>query len=275
MIGIKKATQSRNGTHRKTSMRCLQLLCLLSLSGIRSWKKLSLIQEARIQAYSIFKKPFIVWHLVLWYATKREVERKKERKKEDSILIRCYAVSMSKGTYVHEAVGCRFYSLVIKDCLIVKMKHYCLLKRRQIFTSRHRRIHSSNDEIYTYYKYPGGGEIFRTRPDRPWGLPSFLYNGYRVFPGGKAAGAWCWPPTPSQCRGHERVDLCLYSPPGPQWPVIGRTFTFTYYKCSGLFNSFFSYLIGLTINFLIVCIAVNSMFQAEWFILVYGYNLQL
>ena len=33
-----------------------------------------------------------------------------------------------------------------------------------------------------------GGEIFRIRPDRPWGPPSLLYNGYRVFPGGKAAG---------------------------------------------------------------------------------------
>ena len=27
-------------------------------------------------------------------------------------------------------------------------------------------------------------EIFRTRPHRPWGPPSFLYNVYRVFPGG-------------------------------------------------------------------------------------------
>jgi hypothetical protein len=35
-----------------------------------------------------------------------------------------------------------------------------------------------------------GCEIFLTRPDRPWGPPSLLYNGYRVFPGGKAAGAW-------------------------------------------------------------------------------------
>jgi len=26
---------------------------------------------------------------------------------------------------------------------------------------------------------------FSARPDRPWGLPSLLYNGYRVFPGGK------------------------------------------------------------------------------------------
>ena len=30
-----------------------------------------------------------------------------------------------------------------------------------------------------------GGEISRTCPDRPWGPPSLLYNGYRVFPGGK------------------------------------------------------------------------------------------
>jgi hypothetical protein len=30
-----------------------------------------------------------------------------------------------------------------------------------------------------------GGEIFRTCPGRPWGPPSLLYNGYRVFPGGK------------------------------------------------------------------------------------------
>jgi hypothetical protein len=46
---------------------------------------------------------------------------------------------------------------------------------------------------------PGGGEIFRTSPDRPWDPPRALYtyNGYRVFPGGKAAGAWRRTPTPS------------------------------------------------------------------------------
>jgi hypothetical protein len=32
---------------------------------------------------------------------------------------------------------------------------------------------------------PGGGEIFHTCPDWPSGPPSLLYNGYRVFPGGK------------------------------------------------------------------------------------------
>ena len=33
---------------------------------------------------------------------------------------------------------------------------------------------------------PGVGEIFRTSPYRPWGPPSLLYSGYRVFPGVKS-----------------------------------------------------------------------------------------
>jgi hypothetical protein len=37
---------------------------------------------------------------------------------------------------------------------------------------------------------------FPPRPGRPWGPLSLLYNGYRVFPGGNAAGAWRWPPNP-------------------------------------------------------------------------------
>ena len=32
---------------------------------------------------------------------------------------------------------------------------------------------------------PGGDEIFRTSLGRPWGPPSLLYNGYRVFPEGR------------------------------------------------------------------------------------------
>jgi len=33
---------------------------------------------------------------------------------------------------------------------------------------------------------PGGGEIFCTCPDRPWGPPSLLYNGTASFPGVKS-----------------------------------------------------------------------------------------
>ena len=67
------------------------------------------------------------------------------------------------------------------------------------------------------------GEIFFTRPDRPWDPLSLLYNGYRVIPGGKVAGEWRWLPTPSSADVKERVELALYSPPGSSWPVLGWT----------------------------------------------------
>ena len=44
--------------------------------------------------------------------------------------------------------------------------------------------------IATHYGLDGpglnpGGDDISARPDRTWGLPSLLQNGYRVFPGGK------------------------------------------------------------------------------------------
>jgi len=50
--------------------------------------------------------------------------------------------------------------------------------------------------------------------------PSLSYNRYRVFPGGKAAGAWPWPPLPFSVGVRERVELYFYSPFGPSWPVL-------------------------------------------------------
>ena len=67
----------------------------------------------------------------------------------------------------------------------------------------------------------GRSEIFRTRLDRPWGLSYLLYNGYRVFPGGKAAGAWRCPSTPSRAEVKERVELHLYSSYRLSGPVLG------------------------------------------------------
>jgi hypothetical protein len=35
------------------------------------------------------------------------------------------------------------------------------------------------------------GRDFSHTSNRPWGPPNLLYNVYRVFPGGNAAGSWC------------------------------------------------------------------------------------
>ena len=42
-----------------------------------------------------------------------------------------------------------------------------------------------SDSLRDQWSNPGGGEIFRTYPDRFRVRPSLLYNEYRVFPGGK------------------------------------------------------------------------------------------
>ena len=79
------------------------------------------------------------------------------------------------------------------------------------------------------------GEIFCTCPDRPWGPPGLLYNGYRVFPGGKERlGCDADPSPPSSSVGHERVELYLYYPYWPYGlyrasvPVQGCTLPYLY-----------------------------------------------
>ena len=69
-----------------------------------------------------------------------------------------------------------------------------------------------------------GGEIFRTHLDRPWGPPSFLHNGYRLsFAGVKRPGRDVDHPPTSSAEGKERVQLYIYSPSAPSWPVLGWT----------------------------------------------------
>jgi len=77
--------------------------------------------------------------------------------------------------------------------------------------------------LYGYLLRPGwsagqvpGSEIFRTRPDRVWGLPSLLHIWYRISFSGVS-----WPghivdhlPT-SSTEIKERVGLYLYSSSSP------------------------------------------------------------
>ena len=86
---------------------------------------------------------------------------------------------------------------------------------------------------------PDRDEIFHTHPDLPWGLPSFLYNGYRVcFPGVKRPGRGVEHPPTSSADDKERVELYFCYRSGPSWPVLGRIWwvcacSLSYPACKG------------------------------------------
>ena len=68
---------------------------------------------------------------------------------------------------------------------------------------------------------PGGDEFFRYRPERSWGPPNPLQNGYRVsIPGVKGSGRGLNHPSSSTAKVKERVALYLHFPSGPSWPII-------------------------------------------------------
>jgi hypothetical protein len=66
----------------------------------------------------------------------------------------------------------------------------------------------------------GGGDIFSTRSDLPWGPTCILYNGYRVaFVGVRRPGR-SLTITASSAVVKERIKLPYNSPAGPPWPVV-------------------------------------------------------
>jgi hypothetical protein len=100
----------------------------------------------------------------------------------------------------------------------------------------------SSVDIVTRYRLDGAGIESRWRwnfphPSRPAPGPTHPpIELVGIFPGGKGAGALRWPSTPSIAEVKERVELYIYSPSGPSWPVLGRTLPFpisnTVYSCS-------------------------------------------
>ena len=65
----------------------------------------------------------------------------------------------------------------------------------------------------------GGGEIFRTCPDRPWGPPSLLYKGYRLFPGGKERPLRDADPSPLLVPWSRKSRAIALLPVWAVWPV--------------------------------------------------------
>ena len=73
----------------------------------------------------------------------------------------------------------------------------------------------------------GGSKVFSSRPDRPWGPCSLLYNGNRVsFLGIRRLGRGVDHLHPSSAEVKETVELYLYCPSEPSWPDPGRTLPF-------------------------------------------------
>jgi hypothetical protein len=58
-----------------------------------------------------------------------------------------------------------------------------------------------------------GVEIIRTSPDRPWCPPSLLYNGYRVFPGGKERPGRDADPSPPSSAVVMKEYNYIFTPP--------------------------------------------------------------
>ena len=77
------------------------------------------------------------------------------------------------------------------------------------------------------------GTRFPARPDRPWGPPSLLYNGYRVFPGGRGGRVVGLTPHPhlvpkvlekSRAIPLLTVRACVAYEKGENLPTFGVTY---------------------------------------------------
>ena len=76
-----------------------------------------------------------------------------------------------------------------------------------------------------------GARFFAPVQTGPGTYSASCTMGTGSFPGVKRPGRGADHPSPPKRRGHERVELYLYSPSGPSWPVIGRTVPLPFFTC--------------------------------------------
>ena len=105
---------------------------------------------------------------------------------------------------------------------------YCFTRHYVLYLGR-----ESSVGIATRYGLDGSGDRIPVRGEisapvqtGPGAHPDPYTMGTGPFPGVKRPGRGADHPLPSKRQGHERVGLYLYSPSGPQLPVIGRTLPF-------------------------------------------------
>jgi hypothetical protein len=94
--------------------------------------------------------------------------------------------------------------------------HTCMSPAPPISTLYKLHVCTKGAGIATCYVLDGPGvesqwrETFRTRRERPWRPPSFLYDGRDVGN-----------PAPKYAEVKERVERHFYSTSGPSWLVLG------------------------------------------------------
>ena len=111
--------------------------------------------------------------------------------------------------------SCRMWCVVVCDLETSRMRRpwpalgrSSTAKKKYIYIYTHTHTHTQNVKGPRYFsrysdslragrsgdRIPVGASFSAPVQTRPWGPPSLLHNGYRVFPEGKEAGAWSWPP---------------------------------------------------------------------------------
>ena len=75
-------------------------------------------------------------------------------------------------------------------------------------------------------RIPAGARFSTPVQTGPGACPAPYTMGTVSFPGVKRPGRGVDHPPPSSAEVKERVELYLYSPSGPSWPVLGRTLPF-------------------------------------------------
>jgi len=94
-------------------------------------------------------------------------------------------------------------------------------------------VSTSTTGLTVRWSNPGGGESFRTRPERPREAASLRYSRYQVFLAGKVAGPWHLPPTLTYHRGWRKSRAILLL---PLWVfVVCRTFVSNTRTVSGTY----------------------------------------
>jgi hypothetical protein len=74
-------------------------------------------------------------------------------------------------------------------------------------------------------RIPVGARLSAPVQTGPGARSASYTMGTGSFPGVKWPAPGVDHPHPSSAEVEERVELCLYFPSGPSWPVLGRTFT--------------------------------------------------